>query len=286
MLIIITQLYIVKILIHTYPSLDEYDEERMHEYLLWMGCNTSEDTISNVPNTNTEEDYVYNYACSTLSLGLVFQEFEDAIREGDGDREERIWKLLLLIFKAKVRRKGSRTKYAFEAFRYIALLNSLLTPRMAHKLKWGRFVNTSGRHGNNIACDLRVEHEVRKTKELLSGIGGKLDEKNSQRVVKAQQKLDVVVSNFDRECEVNPQCSTHTKLTAEIDVDNMLCDIKKMNAFRFQAGRQHKAFPGHAKSIVQDLDMGNVLKWIKRLVKRFSKGYQTADETEDSDDGS
>lgn len=59
-----------------------------------------------------------------------------------------------------------------------------------------------------------------------------------------------------------------------------------MNAFRFQAGRQHKAFPGHAKSIVQDLDMGNVLKWIKRLVKRFSKGYQTADETEDSDDGS
>ena len=40
-----------------------------------------------------------------------------------------------------------------------------------------------------------------------------LDEKNSQKVMKAQQKLDAAVLNFDQECEVVPnvraiQCST------------------------------------------------------------------------------
>ncbi len=260
--------------------LDGLNHGRNRTYLPWIDGQTTT-TTSNGPNT--KEDCVYNYACSMLSLGLVFQEFEDAIREGDGDREERIWKLLLLIFKAKVRRKGSRTKYAFEAFRYIALLKSLLTPRMAHKLKWGRFVNTSGGHGKNIACDMRVEHEVRKTKEPLSGIGGKMDEKNSQKVVKAQQKLDAVVLNFDQECGVNPQCKTHTKLSSENDVENMLYDLQKINVFQFRAGRQHKAFPDHAKSILEDLDMGKVLMWVQRLVKRFSKSHQTVDEQDESD---
>ena len=96
---------------------------------------------SNAPQGSTKtDDCIFHYACSTLSIGLLFKEFQDAIREGDGDREERIWKMLMLIFKAKVRRKGSRTKYAFEAFRYLALLNWLRTPWIAHKLKWGRFI--------------------------------------------------------------------------------------------------------------------------------------------------
>ena len=144
-------------------------------------------------------------------------------------------------------------------------------------------MNTSGGHDTNIACYVRVEHEVRKTKELLSGIGGKLDKNNSQKVVKAQQKLDVVVSNFDRECEVNAQCKSHTKLSTEVDVDNMLHDLQKINVFHFQAGRQHKAFSGHARSIIQDLDMGKMFKWIKGLVKKFSKGYQMVNEQGESD---
>lgn len=58
-------------------------------------------------------------------------------------------------------------------------------------------------------------------------------------------------------------------LNTEIDVENMLFDLQKMTVFRFQAGRQHKAFPSHVKSIIEDLDMGKVLKWIKGLIKSF-----------------
>ena len=43
-------------------------------------------------------------SCETLSLGLPFMEFKDAIREGDGDRVFLVWKYLFLLFKASGRR--------------------------------------------------------------------------------------------------------------------------------------------------------------------------------------
>ena len=39
-------------------------------------------------------DTVYSYACETLSLGLLYAEFRDVIKEGDGDRVLRVWKFL------------------------------------------------------------------------------------------------------------------------------------------------------------------------------------------------
>lgn len=102
----------------------------------WMDSQQSHTCITTAHTSTAKsniEDGIYNYSWSTISLGLIFQEFEDSIHEGDGDPEEINGKILLLIVKANVRRKGSRIKYAFEAFRYIALLNSLLTSHMAHK---------------------------------------------------------------------------------------------------------------------------------------------------------
>ena len=188
---------------------------------------------------------MFDYGCSVLSLGLVFKEFQDAIREGDGDREEIIWKILLLIFKAKIRNKGSRTKYAFEAFKYIAMLNSLLSPRMAHKLKWGKFINTRGGQGNNIPCDLRVEHAVRNMKGLFSSIGGKLDSSNADRVVKAHNNIQRIINNFDQQCDVGSQSSSHKTLSSDMDIDAMVNDLLRAKVFTFSAGREHKAFPKH-----------------------------------------
>lgn len=45
-------------------------------------------------------DTVYSYACETLSLGLLYTEFRDVIRKGDGNHVLRVWKFLLLLFKA------------------------------------------------------------------------------------------------------------------------------------------------------------------------------------------
>ena len=103
-----------------------------------------------------DSDQVRAYAREVLSLGLMFLEFCDAVWEGDGLRNLRCWKFFLLLFKA-----SHRTNYALEAF----------TPRMKNQLLWSRTVNTSGRPGHNIPCDLHMEHINRECKNAMVCLG-------------------------------------------------------------------------------------------------------------------
>ena len=47
------------------------------------------------------------YATEVMTLGLIWENFHDATREGDGERLIRISKFLLLIFKAARRKNYS-----------------------------------------------------------------------------------------------------------------------------------------------------------------------------------
>ena len=52
-----------------------------------------------VTNNNVHVDGVYSYGCEVITLGLIWANYYDAIREGDGHRIIQIWKFLLLLFK-------------------------------------------------------------------------------------------------------------------------------------------------------------------------------------------
>lgn len=47
-------------------------------------------------------DSCFNYACTSLSLGMFLFNFDDAVKEGDGERVMRCWKFMMLIFKPMV----------------------------------------------------------------------------------------------------------------------------------------------------------------------------------------
>lgn len=75
-------------------------------------------TLFKTPFTDTREtadDRVKMYAQETLTLGLLFFEFKDAIRYGNGERVLLCWKFFLPIFKA-----ARRSNYAIEAITYLA----------------------------------------------------------------------------------------------------------------------------------------------------------------------
>ena len=103
------------------------------------------------------------YACELMSFGLLYSEFKDSIREGDGGRVLRCWKFFLPIFKA-----DGKTNYAIEAVTYLAQVSVILSPRLREQLLWSRFINTSGKNGRNISADLHMEHLNRVIKEILS----------------------------------------------------------------------------------------------------------------------
>ena len=60
--------------------------------------------------TKKPKDCVFLYATEVVTLGLLWMNFHDATREGDGNRLIRKWKFLLLVFKA-----ARRKNYSIEA---------------------------------------------------------------------------------------------------------------------------------------------------------------------------
>ena len=97
----------------------------------------------------TLQDHVKEYAHDVLSLGLLYLEFSDAIREGDGERIIRCWKYLSLLF-----RDSGRTNYSSEAFALLVQYHFLFSERLRTQLMWSRSVNVYGLPGRNISCEL------------------------------------------------------------------------------------------------------------------------------------
>ena len=80
-----------------------------------------------VPSQETEDfscsDKVTLYAMQVLTLRLLWQNFHDSVKEGDGSCIIRCWKFNLLVFKA-----SNRKKYSIEALNLLLLVNFLLSP--------------------------------------------------------------------------------------------------------------------------------------------------------------
>lgn len=216
---------------------------------------------------------------------MIFKEFNDCIREGDADREVVCWKILLLLFKIKFRGKCNRVKYAYTAFKYLCQVKATLSDRMAQRLKWGRYVNSSGGRGKNIPCDLRIEHEVRSLKSRFDNLGKNLTASTAQKIARSQTKLDEVVASFDAHMKTPPPTHGHATLSSELDVDIMVNDLLLADVFSKKPGRHHSGFTDQLPSPISNLDMADTLKWMKTLIKKFSSSnlYKIVSEEDDSD---
>ena len=125
----------------------------------------------------SREDKVHLYASQVMTLLLIWHAFDDTIREGDGDRVLEYWKFLLLIFKAK----GHRN-YCKEAIIMLSQYHCLLSQCKAAQLKWLCFINTKGRKGKNISCDLHLEHLNRRLKGLITSLHSNASSKSDESI--------------------------------------------------------------------------------------------------------
>ena len=173
------------------------------------------------------EDYVQDYACSLMFPDMLIKY---AIKEGDANREEQFWKIGMLIFKARVNRQSNRVKYAFESFKYLALVKAVLAPQLALKLKWGRFVNSKG-GANNMECDRRLESEVRSVKDKMDAMGTNLTPGSAQRIARSSNNATAMLKHFDQHCEVHSQVLSHSKMSRELDLQIMMNDLLCQDVF-------------------------------------------------------
>ena len=127
------------------------------------------------PASTTKSDDRFNYTCVRLALGVLLRNFDDAVKDGDGVRILRCWKIAMLIFRAH-----HHNKYALASFYLQAATQAILTPCQAHSLTWNRTVsNHGGKKTRNISLDLQLEHLNNFTKGLLKHLWTKHDRQSS-----------------------------------------------------------------------------------------------------------
>ena len=216
------------------------------------------------PKQKQSKDKVFEYACHVLSLGLFYIEFLDTIREGDGTRLQRCWRYLLPLFKAT-----NRKNYALEALYMLYQCQYVLSPRLSHQLLWSRFINTRGRRGHNIPCDLFNEHLNRLVKEAVGNLRANQTGKATVRVSWAIGTLHPVIEQFDQVNSLPTLSGAHFKPKADKDRNLLLEEIdQREHVFRVKpAGRKHKTFP-HVKPLLQHKPKV-LMKWMNGHIKKM-----------------
>lgn len=81
---------------------------------------------------------MFNYHKSKHLFGLILLKFIDAIKPGDGDRLHDLYKIALLLFKAK-----GKTKYLYAILMYLLQVECMLSEEEALDHKWNRVFLTS-----------------------------------------------------------------------------------------------------------------------------------------------
>ena len=175
----------------------------------------------NIPALGSNDGHQANtstanlYTTDLITLGLLWHGFHDAIREGNGDRILLYWKFLLPIFKEE-----NHHNYAKEAFNLL-LKSLILSPRKLCELKWSRTVNTHGKAGHNVPCDLHMEHLNRQLKSCIRSAGSNVYPIAIQRIAKLGP-VSHVCSQFEKELSFVENKDYHTFPSFKKDLNSIV----------------------------------------------------------------
>ncbi|XP_068693691.1 uncharacterized protein [Montipora foliosa] len=216
------------------------------------------------PNPN-DGDGVFNYSHNILKTGLLLRDFQDAVKEGDGSRLERLWKFMMLLFKVT-----GKTKYALAAIRLHAQLNAILSPSEAHSLRWNRTINLKGGTGRNVAIDQVQEHNIKETKELMAGHGPNLTFPSAQTYSRASDGVDDVMKNFDKENKVRKESGKHQR-RKDVDILTVVKILQEIQALKEIPGRTHAGIGTIPKDPISLLSFSDLNAWITKHKRNWSR---------------
>ncbi len=215
-------------------------------------------------STTAAEDKVFNYFSNFLKTSLLERDFEDAVSEMDGERLLRLWKFKFLHFK-----ETRRTKYALEAFCFVADQMALLSCSEAHRQLWNRGFNMRGGIGNNIPLDLMVEHNNNIVKELIANQGANVSFASAQLVSRASQGVEAVLDNLDMALQVHRESGNHARIDKQKDVRLIANEALRQNMSAYSPGRAYKTFTKMNRDVLQGLTPSSLLTWIRKQKQKL-----------------
>lgn len=229
-------------------------------------------------------DHVYNYTRVLCHYGAMVMEFRDTWGEGDGERVFRCWHLFLPHFIV-----AGRTKYSLEALRLQIQVQiqvkSVLSPQLAHQIMWDRFVNTHGRAGRNIPCDLYNEHVNKLLKHIILTMGANLTEKALHRAAQSVTTLESICKRFDQQSGVPVGTHAHSTRSDKQDVSKVINTVLSRELLEIIPGRAHTSFKRMRLNPLWNWDIGKTREWIEKKKKQFLM-FRGAMRQEDSEESS
>ena len=199
---------------------------------------------------------MYDYSRNLLSIGCLYLEMQDAIKEGDGERVLQCWRYLLPVFL-----NSGCKNYTIEAFQFLYQYQYGLTPRQAQQLIWSRFVNTQGVQGKNIPLDLHLDHLNRICKTSMGHLGANKTDDAIVRCGKALGTMYRLLEKFDRDNSVSDVSGTHLKPSYKRDLNIILHELQESKVFKIIPGRVHTSFK-KPTNIIHEKPAQNSITWI------------------------
>ena len=240
-------------------------------------------TISKLPPQDAgHDDRILNYGLQVIQLGTLLMQLHDTEKEGDGDRNVRNAKLLMLYFRSRPR----GMKYAFEMMQFLTCVKALYTEKVAHKIIHGQFVNWRGGDGKNVANDLKQEHFVKGHKTVLKDLVANKTLKAVERGTKSSCGLKSISDNVDKQCNIAPDYTLHTSLSKQEDEREMIDLVHSLRPFVFKAGRKHNSFPTITNSPLDQLDAVKLDAWLTKHKKKLASCMLAGADGDSSDDES
>ena len=77
------------------------------------------------------------------------------------------------------------------------------------QLVWSRFVNTKGKPGCYVACDMHMEHMNRACKGILVHLGANISNKSFVKAGRCIGPITKVTQRFDSETNITPILSSY-----------------------------------------------------------------------------
>lgn len=200
------------------------------------------DKFVHVPNLTTKaapssDDTIQLYATELLSLGLLWHGFHDAIREADGDRILRYWRFLLVLFKS-----SSHRNYAKEAVNLLYQYHFTFSERQKAQLIWSRCINTQGKRGTNIPCDLHMEHLNRRLKMIIHSMGSNVSPARIKRAGESLAPVQEVCQVFEKQTASYVHSEKHPYPAFGQDFHKIMNVLIENKTFAYIQGRSYPSF--------------------------------------------
>ena len=199
-------------------------------------------------------------------------DINDAIKEGDGQRLIRLYKVALLIFKCY-----GCTKYAYTTLLLLVKVNALLTEMKAAQLIDNRFFNSHGKKGKNIPLDLKMEQLNNLLKAMLKILGSNLNEKSAERIARSISYTELILTSLDADCMVGETGHHRSSLKdSQESVHQIVTYLMNEKVFQKTPGREgYASFANFNRNFLASLDYREVYTWMTDKLKLWEKMYET-----------